>query len=252
MSNEEIRSTFERLLQWYPESWRSRNGEAMLGTLMEQAEAEARTSPTLNQRLHIALDGTRVRLGSVGLYGLLPPTGVLFIILWSVAEAGRANPGYIGAIAGGFGVAIGLARLAPLISLLITAATLATQLLVSVARLGDTSWPIYLAVLLLCAVFAASERQTVRRWGLILASTSGTLIALLLVAPLPSIGGEKEPPFPDGVVGFFYRFGDSAPSAAVCTVLVLAVACPVAAWLFGRSYGRFIACLKRPQVAEAL
>ncbi len=85
----------------------------MLGTLLEQAEAENRVAPSVIERLHLVLDGSRHRLGALGLYGLLPPAGVLFAVLWSIAEAGPAFPELVGVVAAAFGLAIALARLAP-------------------------------------------------------------------------------------------------------------------------------------------
>jgi len=40
---------FRRLLRWYPRGWRAHHGEALLGTLLDLAEHEGRTSPSAGE-----------------------------------------------------------------------------------------------------------------------------------------------------------------------------------------------------------
>jgi hypothetical protein len=40
-----LEQAYRSALGWYPKKWRSRNGAAVLGTLLDQAEAEQRTAP---------------------------------------------------------------------------------------------------------------------------------------------------------------------------------------------------------------
>lgn len=55
-------------LRSYPASWRERHGEAMLGTLLDEAEAQGRTEPTLGERLSLMRSGLAVRM-----IGWMPP-----------------------------------------------------------------------------------------------------------------------------------------------------------------------------------
>jgi len=48
---------YHRLLRWYPQSWRDRNGDAVIGMLMEQASDEGRPGPTLAERRSLVLNG---------------------------------------------------------------------------------------------------------------------------------------------------------------------------------------------------
>lgn len=59
---------WRRALHAYPASWRQRHGEAMLGTLLDEADALARTEPTRGDRLALLRGGLAVRLG-----GWMPP-----------------------------------------------------------------------------------------------------------------------------------------------------------------------------------
>lgn len=59
---------WRRALHAYPASWRQRHGEAMLGTLLDEADALGRTEPTRGDRLALLRGGLAVRLG-----GWMPP-----------------------------------------------------------------------------------------------------------------------------------------------------------------------------------
>lgn len=60
---------WRRALRAYPASWRARHGEAMLGTLLDEADANGRTEPTRGERLALIRGGLAVRIG-----GWMPPT----------------------------------------------------------------------------------------------------------------------------------------------------------------------------------
>lgn len=44
---------YRETLDWYPASWRDANAEAMLGTLLDEAEATGRTTPSTGQTLNL-------------------------------------------------------------------------------------------------------------------------------------------------------------------------------------------------------
>lgn len=53
---------FRRLLRWYPRGWRAHHGEALLGTLLDLAEHEGRTSPSAGEGFAAAVNGLGTRL----------------------------------------------------------------------------------------------------------------------------------------------------------------------------------------------
>ncbi len=54
---------YRRALRWYPKRWRREHGDAMVGTLLDVAEAEGRDAPTRRERVELALAGLRARVG---------------------------------------------------------------------------------------------------------------------------------------------------------------------------------------------
>ena len=54
---------YRRLLRWYPRSWRAHHCEALLGIMLDEAEAVGRSRPTVGQRWSAFLHGTGTRLG---------------------------------------------------------------------------------------------------------------------------------------------------------------------------------------------
>ena len=52
---------YRAALDWYPSSWRAENGEAMLGTLLDEAEATGREKPALGQTVNLLVFALRER-----------------------------------------------------------------------------------------------------------------------------------------------------------------------------------------------
>ena len=115
---------YRRLLRWYPRSWRAYHGEALLGIMLDEAEALGRSRPTVGQRWSAFLHGTGNRLGAraalwcaaIGLVLGLVSLALLFIAIPAESEgkdtifswidqAMRTLPGAV--IAAGY---LGLAR----------------------------------------------------------------------------------------------------------------------------------------------
>jgi len=59
---------WRRALRAYPLSWRERHGEAMLGTLLDEAEAQGREEPSRGERIALMRSGLVVRV-----LGWMPP-----------------------------------------------------------------------------------------------------------------------------------------------------------------------------------
>lgn len=57
---------FRRLLRWYPAAWRRRNEDAVVGVLIDEAEAAGRSRPTPSDRRSLFLGGIRERFLAEG------------------------------------------------------------------------------------------------------------------------------------------------------------------------------------------
>ncbi|KAA9104735.1 hypothetical protein [Microbacterium rhizomatis] len=53
---------FRRLLRWYPRAWRDRNGDVLLGVMLDAAEQTGRNTPTLPERWSVITHGLGTRL----------------------------------------------------------------------------------------------------------------------------------------------------------------------------------------------
>lgn len=58
-----LEHSYERALRMYPSAWRERNGQVVIGTLLDMASAQGRTTPTLAERVDLAINGILLRLG---------------------------------------------------------------------------------------------------------------------------------------------------------------------------------------------
>ncbi len=61
----DLEGQYRAALRWYPHRWRVRNSEALLGTLLDTAEAEGRTAPTREERRDLAVNGVRARVDAI-------------------------------------------------------------------------------------------------------------------------------------------------------------------------------------------
>ena len=87
---------YRRLLRWYPRSWRARHGEALLGIMLDEAEAVGRSRPTVGQRWSAFLHGTGTRLGMraapwCAVTGLLLSLASLALFLIAVMAEGQGD-----------------------------------------------------------------------------------------------------------------------------------------------------------------
>jgi len=62
---ERLERSYRRLLRWYPGRWRRENEDAVVGTLMDVAEAEGRDRPRGPEVLDLAANGLRARVTAV-------------------------------------------------------------------------------------------------------------------------------------------------------------------------------------------
>jgi hypothetical protein len=57
---------YRRMLRWYPASWRAQYEDAVVATLLDQADARGDTGPTIGDRFAMAVGGLRKRFASSG------------------------------------------------------------------------------------------------------------------------------------------------------------------------------------------
>lgn len=104
--SKELEQKFRRLLHAYPKQWREQHGEAFLGTLLDEAEAEGRTRPTMSMRLSLFTHGFAERISLKAIIGMsmialaLSVLGMVFQLAESVPSF---LPGWLG-----FALTIGL------------------------------------------------------------------------------------------------------------------------------------------------
>jgi hypothetical protein len=57
-----LKGRYRSLIRWYPQAWRASRGNALIGVLLDVAESENRTRPTLSETFSIAASGMEERL----------------------------------------------------------------------------------------------------------------------------------------------------------------------------------------------
>jgi signal transduction histidine kinase len=94
---------------------------------------------------------------------LAPATGVVYLVLWIVGEAGRSGLAEHVVVVSAFAVAIGLAAWMPSTALGLVVAVPLLQALRLLHRPTSTTWPEYLAVAIVVGIVGAG-RSDVLRW----------------------------------------------------------------------------------------
>jgi hypothetical protein len=61
-----LESTYRRAMRWYPKRWRAANEDAVLGTLLDQAEEQGRAKPARGELSDLRANGLARRLGPLG------------------------------------------------------------------------------------------------------------------------------------------------------------------------------------------
>ena len=79
--NENLELSYRRLLSSYPRSWREANEDVVLGTLLDEAEAEGWSRPRLGQRFSLVSHGMAERLG-------LKATGAIALVVLVISVVG--------------------------------------------------------------------------------------------------------------------------------------------------------------------
>jgi hypothetical protein len=61
-----LERSYRRALRWYPAKWRNRNEDVVVGTLMDVAEQDGRTTPASGELANLRATGFAARLGPLG------------------------------------------------------------------------------------------------------------------------------------------------------------------------------------------
>ena len=228
-------------MRWYPRQWRRANEEAMLGTLLDQAESEGRQEASASERSAIAKGGIAQRFG-LPVRGqrlrLVPLTaGILLsvfyaaLIIWSPHTS---YPGSLGPFANPSVVTCALLVLAFMAALLVRgrlASILAlTAALVEVVigvlavahpALGPDTWegPSPSTVLLFAGIAILGGASFTQGWMM----TAGTLVVLAAVATAFVVS------FVQAALGTF------SPDASLITAgIAVAICAAIAIAIMGR------------------
>ena len=68
---------YRKLLRWYPKPWRERNGDALLGVMLDEAERCGRTGPSWGERWSAFAHGVGMRLDAALAWRLVIVVAVL-------------------------------------------------------------------------------------------------------------------------------------------------------------------------------
>ncbi|MFS2281106.1 hypothetical protein V2S04_09815 [Microbacterium sp. OR21] len=95
-----LEARYRRLLQWYPRPWREQNGEVLIGTALDAAEAEGRTRPAAVEILQMALHGiaerATVRVALVtAIVALLCASATQVVLITSIGIVAQWGVGWL-------------------------------------------------------------------------------------------------------------------------------------------------------------
>jgi hypothetical protein len=144
---------FRRLLRWYPQAWRERNGAALVGAMLDDAERQGRAAPSATERLSAAGYGLGTRLDGrlalrVALAALVVAVAGGAVMVWAVIPLATVGAAWVlpvltVAVAPGL-IAVGVAALARQGGLLSEPRAVVTVLLSLLALVGaalaQVSW----------------------------------------------------------------------------------------------------------------
>ena len=83
-----LEQQYRRLIRWYSRGWRRHNGEALLGVMLDAAEAEHRDSPTAAERATVRTRGLLDRAQAMVPYALVTVVLLCLVLLISLLRGG--------------------------------------------------------------------------------------------------------------------------------------------------------------------
>ena len=114
---------------------------------------------------------------------LAPATGVVYLVLWIVAEAGRAGLADHVVVVSAFAVAIGLAAWMPSTALGLIVVVPLLQALRLLHRPTDTTWPAYLAIVIVVGIVGAGRSDLLRWLAVPVLAVASAAAAWAMVVP---------------------------------------------------------------------
>ena len=240
-----LSTEYRKLMRWYPRQWRLANEEAMLGTLLDQAESEGRQEATAAERSAIAKGGMVQRFG-LPVRGqrlrLVPLTAGLLLsafyaalIIWAPHTS---YPGSLGPFANPSVVTCAILVLAFIAALLVRgrlASILAlTAALIEIVigilasmhpALGPNAWegPSPSTVILFTGIAILGGASFQQGWMM----TAGTLVVLAAVATALVVSFVQAAP------------GTFSPVSVLITVsIAFAICAAIAIFIMGRRRSR--------------
>jgi hypothetical protein len=109
-----IRLSYQRLMGWYPSEWRDRNEEAMLGALLDHAQAQGLTRPSAADGFSLRFGGLKERVFGpnttdlLGILGIIAATGFALFYVSQTLSRGPQYSGFVGPFANPSVIAAGL------------------------------------------------------------------------------------------------------------------------------------------------
>jgi len=145
---------FRRLLRWYPRAWRERNGEVLLGAMLEEAERAGRAAPTTAERLSALGNGVGARLDArlalrISLVALVLATAAGGLSTWGAAAL----------------AATGLSWSLPVLSVALAPALVAVGVVALARDRGFVSGPVAVLVASLSPVALAAAALAQVSWA---------------------------------------------------------------------------------------
>jgi hypothetical protein len=100
-----IHLSYQRLMRWYPSEWRDRNEEAMLGALIDHAQAQGLTRPSAADGFSLRFGGLKERVlgpnitNGVGILGTLVAVAFALFYVSLTWAPGTRYSGFVGPFA---------------------------------------------------------------------------------------------------------------------------------------------------------
>ena len=83
-----LESKYRGALRWYPARWRRANGEALIGLMMDRAEAASREAPARGELFDLARHGLRLRIVAAAPWLLISAATLALAMLASIVSQG--------------------------------------------------------------------------------------------------------------------------------------------------------------------
>jgi hypothetical protein len=114
---------------------------------------------------------------------VLPVAGMIFFVLWVIAEAGRVHGAGFYLVIAGYGLAIALAKVVPSVAVGLIMAIPVGMLIGILSSYESTTWPVAIASLMVGFVVALYAKTLTRWVALGVGVVQAVLVAFVIVMP---------------------------------------------------------------------